>query len=149
MMFHSTHLNPIHRSLADGPGEAFSFFFVHRTPLAFLLSACYDGDIMTHVVTPIDMSNNPELLRLAEEVAATKTPRTLTRHNKTVAMLMPVGAAVQRSHPQKRTIWTHYDPKRVRAALKTSAGALQGVNRGELFSDLANQRRQESTGRHF
>src|SRR5690242_19564033 len=104
---------------------------------------------MRHAVPSIDMSNNPELLGLAEEVAATKTPRTLTRHNITVAMLIPVGAAVQRSHPQKRTIWTHYDPKRVRAALKTSAGALQRVNSGELFSDLANQRRQESTGRHF
>ncbi len=88
----------------------------------------------------------PDLYRIVEEVKTTKTPRILKRDNETVAMLMPVGTAVQRSHP-KRTIWTHYDPKRVRAALKTSAGALQGVDREALLSDLAVQRGQESTGR--
>ncbi len=35
IMFHSIHLNPIHRSLADCPGQAFSFFLVHGTPLAY------------------------------------------------------------------------------------------------------------------
>src|SRR5216683_3451320 len=34
ILFHSTHLNPLHKSLADCPGEAFSFFLVHSTPLA-------------------------------------------------------------------------------------------------------------------
>src|SRR5712692_7150297 len=34
ILFHCTYLNPIHRSLADGPGQAFSFFLVHGTPLA-------------------------------------------------------------------------------------------------------------------
>ena len=66
-----------------------------------------------------------------------KAPRILKRDNETVAMLMPVGTAVQRRHPYKRTTWTHYDPKRVRAALQTSAGALQGGDREELLSDLA------------
>ncbi len=86
---------------------------------------------------------------MASEVAATKTPRILKRDREPVAMLMPVGTVVARRNPQRRAIWTHYDPKRVRAVLKTSVEALQGVDRGELFSDLANQRRQESTGRHF
>ncbi len=45
---------------------------------------------MSSNLTSIDISNNPDLLRLAEEVAATKTPRKLTRDNKTVAVLMPV-----------------------------------------------------------
>src|SRR5947209_5223990 len=31
---HSTHLNPINRSFANCPGEAFSFVLVHSTPLA-------------------------------------------------------------------------------------------------------------------
>jgi ABC-type metal ion transport system substrate-binding protein len=39
--------------------------------------------------TPIDISANPELLRIAEEVAATKTPRELKRDNRTVAVIMP------------------------------------------------------------
>ena len=34
---------------------------------------------MTADTTPLDISNNPELLRLAEEVEATHTPRLLKR----------------------------------------------------------------------
>jgi hypothetical protein len=100
--------------------------------------------------TPIDITNIPELVRIAEEVEATKTPRELKRQNKTVAVIMPAGAAGQhKSRLHKRSIWTHYDPKRVRAALQASAGALQGIDRAELFSDLASQRSQESSGRPF
>jgi hypothetical protein len=57
-----------------------------------------------------------------------------------VAMLMPVGATLQRSHPHKRSIWTHYNPMRVKAALHQSAGALQDVDREGLLSDLTRQR---------
>ncbi len=68
----------------------------------------------------------------------------------TLAMLMPTGTAGKRTdQPQKRNIWTHYDPQRVKAALKHSAGALQGVDRKELLGDLAAQRSQESAGRSF
>jgi hypothetical protein len=90
-----------------------------------------------------------DLFRIVEEVQTTKIPRILKRDREPMAMLMPVRTAVQRSYPQKRTIWTHYAPKRVRAALKTSTGALQGVGREELLSDLAVQHGQESTGRPF
>lgn len=106
---------------------------------------------MSSNLTSVDISTLklPDLFRLVEEVKATRTPRILKRDSEPVAMLMPVGAAIQRSHPHKRSIWTHYDPKRVRAALKQSAGALQGVDRAELLTDLASQRGQESTGRLF
>jgi anaerobic selenocysteine-containing dehydrogenase len=98
--------------------------------------------------TPLDITNMPDLVRIAEEVKATRKPRELKRENKTVAVIVPAGAAVQRgSHLHKRTIWTGYDPQRVRAALKQSAGALQGVDWEELLSDLANQRAQKSAGR--
>ena len=90
-----------------------------------------------------------DLFRLVEEVKATRTPRILKRDSEPVAMLMPVGAAIQHSHPHKRSIWTHYHPKRVKAALHQSAGALQGVDRKELARDLAEQRGQESRGRTF
>ena len=99
---------------------------------------------------PIDASNLPDLLKVAEEVNTTKTPRLIKRNGETLALLMPTGRGEKRSHPpQKRSIWTHYDPQRVKAALRDSKGALQGVNREELLSDLAEQRRQESTGRLF
>ena len=44
---------------------------------------------MARELRPIDISNNPELLRLAEEVAATQEPRVLRRESEEVAVLMP------------------------------------------------------------
>ena len=45
---------------------------------------------MSSNLTPIDISNIPELLDLVEEVEATKTPRELKRDDKVVAVLSPV-----------------------------------------------------------
>jgi hypothetical protein len=105
---------------------------------------------MSRHIIPIDASNLPDLLKVAEEVNKTKTPRLIKRDGEALAMLMPTGATAKRTHhPQKRTIWTNYNPQQVRAALKQSAGALQEVNREELLSDLAEQREQKSTGRLF
>ncbi len=111
----------------------------------------YTTLIMSDNLTSIDIRHLKlsDLVRLVEEVKATKTPRILKRDQEPMAMLMPMGTAIQRSHPHKRNIWTHYDPQRVRAALKQSAGALQEVDREELLSDLASQRSQESSGRTF
>ncbi len=104
---------------------------------------------MSRHIIPIDASKLPDLLKIAEEVNTTKTPRLIKRNGESLALLMPAEAAKRTTHPQKRTIWTHYDPQQVKAALKQSAGALQGVNREELLSDLSEQREQKSTGRLF
>ena len=105
---------------------------------------------MSRHIIPIDASNLPDLLKFAEEVNITQTPRLIKQKGETLALLMPAGAAgKRRSEPQKHTIWTHYNPAQVKAALKLSAGALQEVNQEELLSDLARQRRQESTSRLF
>jgi hypothetical protein len=45
---------------------------------------------MSNILTPIDISNMPELLDLVEEVEATKKPRELRRDNKPVALLTPI-----------------------------------------------------------
>ena len=45
---------------------------------------------MSGNLTPIDISNIPELLDLVEEVEATKKPRELKRDDKVVAVLSPV-----------------------------------------------------------
>ena len=58
---------------------------------------CYN-DLTMPNPTPIDISNNPELLRLAKEVAETKTPRELKQDNKTVAVIMPVEKKGAPSH---------------------------------------------------
>ncbi len=49
---------------------------------------------MSAIPVSIDIKNiasNKDLLRLAEEVKKTKTPRVLTKDNETLAVLMPVG----------------------------------------------------------
>ena len=60
----------------------------------------YNTSTMPHP-TPIDISNMPELVRIAEEVEATKTPRELKRQNKTVAVIMPATPAT----PSKTHTW--------------------------------------------
>lgn len=57
-------------------------------------------------LTPIDISNLPDLLRIAEEVQATKTPRILKRDHEPVAVPMPVGTAVK---PSKKPAPTKAD----------------------------------------
>ena len=45
---------------------------------------------MRNNLTPIDISNMPDLLDLVEEVEATKKPRELRRDNKPIALLTPI-----------------------------------------------------------
>src|SRR5438270_11058289 len=63
-------------------------------------SYAYNHRTMTHP-TPIDITNIPELVRIAEEVEATKTPRKLVRENKTVAVIMPAKKALPRKKREK------------------------------------------------
>ena len=48
---------------------------------------------MSRHLTPLDISNMPDLVRLAEEVARTNAPRELKRDKQTVAVQMPVASA--------------------------------------------------------
>ncbi len=50
---------------------------------------CYNAFTMTHP-TPIDITNMPDLVRIAEEVEATRKPRELRRENTPLALLTPV-----------------------------------------------------------
>jgi hypothetical protein len=53
---------------------------------------------MSNNITPIDISNMPDLLDLVEEVEATKTPRELKRDDKVVAVLSPVVQQERANH---------------------------------------------------
>lgn len=44
-------------------------------------------------------------------------------------------------------IWADYDPRQARAALRKSAGALSGINREQLITDIHAARQQNSLGR--
>ncbi len=46
---------------------------------------------MPEAYKPIDISNDPELLKLAEEVHTTHEPRILRRDDEDLAVLMPAG----------------------------------------------------------
>jgi len=58
---------------------------------------------MSTNTTPIDISNSPELLCLAEEVEVTKKPRLLKRDNTPIAVLSPVKKK-QSSHAKSKAI---------------------------------------------
>ena len=90
---------------------------------------------MTHII-PIDISKSPDLIRLAEEVAATRTPRKLIRGRKTVAILMPVAKSAN--------ISTDYDPKRVVETLNKVAGSWADIDTDALIKHIYKARRRGS-----
>jgi hypothetical protein len=94
---------------------------------------------MNSTLIPIDISNNQDIIRLAEEVRATRTPRVLKRNRESIAVVMPLATALL---TQGEDIWKYYDTKRVQKALKESAGVLAEVDRETLLSDITAQRTQ-------
>lgn len=75
--------------------------------------------------TPIDITNIPELLRIAEEVEATNKPRVLKRDNTPIAILTPV----------KKKQPTHVKSKAVKEALAL-AGAWRDRDWNEVEAEL-------------
>ena len=73
---------------------------------------------MAKELTPIDVTDTPDLLRLAEEVRRSGRPRVLRRADEDLAVLSPV------THPAKRTkrVKTAAD----REAFLSSAGGWTG-----------------------
>jgi hypothetical protein len=60
--------------------------------------------MMQKETTTIDISDIPDLLRLAEEVQTTRTPRLLKRGDEEVAMLTPLGPAADAPTPRLRDL---------------------------------------------
>lgn len=54
---------------------------------------------MARELRPIDISNQPEVLRIAEEVRATQEPRVLRRNREDLAIVTPIRRA--RSSPSR------------------------------------------------
>jgi hypothetical protein len=59
---------------------------------------------MQKETTPFDISDIPDLLRIAEEVQTSKVPRLLKHGNKAVAILAPIGPATLTPNPQLRDL---------------------------------------------
>ena len=89
---------------------------------------------MSTNLTSIDISHLPDLLRIAEEVKATKTPRELKRDSKTVAILMPVETV---GKPKRKQTMSQKNYKKFLAA----AGSLKGlIDADQLKKDIYESR---------
>src|SRR5450755_2088113 len=90
----------------------------------------------SHLI-PIDISNLPDLLRVAKEVQVSKTPGVLKQRNEAVAILMPAEAAFlsSRKHTQ-----THSDYTRLRKI----AGSWKQVDTDTLLHDIYADRKRSN-----
>lgn len=78
----------------------------------------------------------PDLVKIAEEVEATKTPRELKRENKTVAVIMPATTPAGKKK-QKKT-------KADYEAFKAAAGSWKDVDAEKLIADIYRWRQEGS-----
>lgn len=92
---------------------------------------------MIHPI-PIDITNIPELVRIAEEVEATKTPRELRRKNKPVAIITPL-RPVGRATKYKAKTTADYE------AFRAAAGSWKDVDTDTLLENIYEDRRRTNT----
>ena len=64
---------------------------------------------MARELEPIDIRDAPDLLRLAEEVHRTRTPRLVRRDHKDLVVVSPVPPAAKKRRPRGRVL-TEADP---------------------------------------
>jgi hypothetical protein len=85
---------------------------------------------MNSTLLPVDITTmtTADLLRLVEEINATRTPRVLKRENKTVAMLLPVAQAIK---PRKLKL-TKADYE----AFRSAAGGWKEVDTDILIQNI-------------
>jgi hypothetical protein len=112
---------------------------------------------------PLDVSDLPDLLRIAEEVHDSRQPRVLRRRGENLAVLIPIPATAERTpaasaSPEQESLdapddpseydpWADYDPDRVRAALHRARGSLAGLDVETFLAELREAREQDSSGR--
>jgi len=89
---------------------------------------------MARELLPVDISDNPELVRMAEEVSATGEGRLLRAHAGDLAALVPL---TPRSNRRKRGTKSEADLKAFRAA----AGSWSDVDTDKLVADIYESRR--------
>jgi hypothetical protein len=74
----------------------------HNKPIANLLSnPCDNFAVMAKELQPIDVTNIPDLLRLAKDVRETQIPRVLKQGDDEIAVVTPVARARIRSRRAK------------------------------------------------
>jgi hypothetical protein len=101
---------------------------------------------MTEYAKPVDIATSSVLRQIAEQVRRTRQPVPLTQHGEVVAVVQPAPAAAT-SPPSAEDVFAGYDPEKVLEGLRASAGALTGIDREELLTDIHAQRARDSEGR--
>jgi len=91
---------------------------------------------MSNDLAAIDISGLPELVRIAEEVAATRTPRVLIRRSEQLAVLVPVPPGPARRARRKSR--ADYE------AFLSSAGSWSDVDVDVFLVENAESRRRSS-----
>ena len=87
---------------------------------------------MPEAYKPIDISNDPELLKLAEEVHSSHTPRILRRNDEDLALLVPVKPKRKRKGKTEKDL----------EAFRASAGGWKDlVDTDKLIADIYESRR--------
>ncbi len=89
---------------------------------------------MAKEMTPIDISTNLDLVRLAEEVARSGEPRVLRRADEDVAVLMPIKKPA--SHQRTTRKKTEEDHE----AFLASAGSWEDMDTDKLIEDIYESR---------
>jgi hypothetical protein len=88
---------------------------------------------MAKELLPLDITDTPELVRLAEEVAQTGTARLLRRNQENLAILSPAPRHTRRRFRSKSDSDL--------AALRSAAGAWSDLDLERFLADLAESRR--------
>jgi hypothetical protein len=78
------------------------------------------GSTLAKELTPVDITNAPDLLRLAEEVRRSGQPRLLRRNGEDLAVLSPAPTPAKRRSKRAKT-------EADRAAFLSSAGGWRGL----------------------
>ena len=90
---------------------------------------------MNTPVTSIDISNKPDLLRLAEEVKMSRKPRLLKNKRETIAVIMPADTAQQGAGTQKQTAYE---------AIKATIGSWNDIDIDAMIAHIYRAREEGS-----
>lgn len=93
---------------------------------------------MARQMIPVDITHAPEVLRLAEEVRTSKTPRVLRRNGEEIAVVMPLSAARKRARTAKT--FTKADDE----AFLAAAGGWKDFDLDKFLEDNEESRRMSS-----
>jgi hypothetical protein len=98
---------------------------------------------MASEMISVDVTGEPEVLRLAEEVRRSRTPRVLRRDGEAIVVMMPLTPASRRGGAQTR----ENTAEARRATLESTAGSLEPATRTEDIEAMIREAKEERAER--